>query len=474
MLSSFTKSIKRNKTSYSNLVDSSSKTNHDSTVRHVHIIQENKAISEKNGKVKYDDVHYEKDTSPLPFDELSLSTHSSLDEVPVQTVFICNEEGKVLSGNDDFGDEDYVQAMDQGTGNPKENQGKSSSKYRNAADDLSFHADGSVFDGSGLDGVLDNFKAEEESNRSKAPLGTFVDVRKTTPLKPGDIDWLIPKIQEEEDDENFNKQAFSEIGRIMFKQQPDTHASKESSIRSHPTFASDSSEVKKILFQKKKRFSLISRITMWFKTILALFAIYGITTLWFSFTSHDDIVVQEKGKAESLFSEESFHHAMYHLSLATDADSSNESTFLPDSTLPLLWTSMRYCYYSALLAAFLYKISAHVISKTGVKIEVKTTVPGKGRMHNNNKTPRKSPKLKRELHSLDKHKIFASTFLAEIVSPDGSINSVKRSSRAKSNGQSIRTSEVAEVKVDLFRSFDAEPKVEEGKDIKMKVKTEKF
>jgi len=493
MLSSFTKSTRGNKTSSNSYSKpgSPSVPIHDSSVRPVHTSQENETVREE-----YLQVRTEKKTSSVSFDEVSLSTHGSLCQVPVQTVIICDEEGKVLSGNDSFGDEASIEEMDQGEENPTETQGESPSKERGGVDDLSFHADGSDFDGSDLERVLAKFNVEEESRSFPQPSGTIADAvdEKETPSKTDKIHALVPEPEsshalvpepesslsnekededeEEQGDEDFNKQAFTDFGKMIFQQQPDTLASKGSSIRSNPTVAYNTTEVKKVLFEKNNAsIDVISRITMCFKACFAIFAVYGMTCFWYRyFASGDMVVLREEEEEEPIAeepiappscSDEAFHYAMYHLSSATNAAPLNDRSARQDWHRHLSWV--------AALIVVIYQFTARLSKKVGVK---KATT-GKVRFRNKEATPRSAPKLKREMDSLDKKKIFASTFVAEVVSPAGSINAVKRSSRVKIAGQAIGTSDVVEAKVDLFASFDAEPR-DETEHIKTKVKSEQL
>jgi hypothetical protein len=474
MLSSFTKSIRGNKTSsnsYSKPV-SPSVSIHDSSARPVHTIQEHETVREENPQ----DLA-EKKTPSIPFDEVSLSTHGSLCQVPVQTVFICDEEGNVLPGNDSFGDEASIQEMDQDQERPAENQGESPSKDRDGGDHLSFHADGSDFDGSDLERVLAKFNVEEESRSSPQQSGTIADAVdvKGTPSKTDTIHALVPETErslsnekedeEEQDVEDFNEQAFTDFGKMMFKQQPDTLGSKGSSIRSNPTVVYDTTEVKKILFEKNnRRIIVISRITMYFKACFAFFAVYGITCFWYKHFALPEEVEEEL--IAPLCIEESFHHAMYHLSSATNPDPLTDHSDRQDWYWHPYWISA--------LTIVLYQcFIVQLFEKAGVKLEVKKATAGQARFRNKVATPKSAPKLKREMNSLDKKKIFASTFVAEVVSPAGSINAVKRSSRVKISGQAIGTSEVVGAKVDLFASFDAEPR-KESDNIKSKVKSEQL
>lgn len=101
---------------------------------------------------------------------------------------------------------------------------------------------------------------------------------------------------------------------------------------------------------------------------------------------------------------------------------------------------------------------------------------------NNQRASRTRRKLKREINSLNKDDLFASTFTTEVTSPDGSISSVKRSSRVKASVSKILECkldnyEVAnQVKQDLYPCFEMETKRRRGGNLRVrsKVKAEKI
>ena len=485
MLSSFTKLHKGRKSSKN---DSTVTSVHGQSVRPVHIIAENKTDSVQHPEVQTGqacgEVNAQEENEPSPFDEVSLSTHSSYEQVPIETVFICNEEGKILSGNDEFGPYEDAQAVDSAQGTPKKDQGKVAPPKETDGDDLSFNADGAVLDGSVLDRVFDDFKEKPNTNTCNGSESDSIvnpssahGIATATSTHVHKADESPKLLVEDNSVDNFNNQAFANIGKAMFKQQPETQHSKASSVGSNRTsFHSDGPpEVKKKLFDKEaeaKEFGILFKIDFAVRTVLAFFTLYGIMK-FVSKTKLDDSNYYEAKDHHDICSEESFHYAMYQLSSITDGMTTNHGSPYLDSnhirpSLTVIGTLILYHGVMHICKTFWRKKEQPIKSERS-----------RSRRATSKATPKTKPRLKREIISLDKKHVFASTFSTEVISPTGSIASVKRSSRVKSSCSKIaeckiEESEAATVRVDLFAAFDLEPKKGGNVGLKSKVKAEKI
>lgn len=496
MLSSFTSFHKR-KDSLKNGSEITSVP--DPNTRPVHVIQDHKTISVKDDQVQTDQdcaqVNAVGEIEPTPFDEVSLSTHSSYQQVPVETVIICNQEGKIFSGDDEFGLCKDAQKVDPIQGNPKEDQGKDASK-ETGDDDLSFNVDRDLLDGSTLDRALDDFKESHTACKPKEDTGKEdgrraadggdesdpSDIMNPADLRPDPND--SPNLVEDVSiaEGNFNNKAFANIGKVMFKQQPDTQASKAPSMQSEQTLRPSALETTKELFvqeaktkqvAKNKRVGMMHKIVFATTTVLVSFVLYRIVNYWFKTDKDtDEPWSSQEMTNHQVCLEESFHYALYHMSTTTHDASSQEISMVQGNNIRSVVT-MIFILIAYQVTISFYKLLAFT-KEDPRKMKEKKQTPRKRKEF---KTPRSKPRIKRELNSLDKKGIFASTFSTEVVSPTGSIASVKRSSRIKSSSKmsqsKIEESKVEMVKVDLFTTFESVPKVEDEV-MKLKVKAEKI
>ena len=503
MLSSFTSFHKR-KDSLKN--DSEITPVPDPNTRPVHVIQDHKTIGVKDDQVQTHQggaqVNAVGEIEPTPFDEVSLSTHSSYQQVPVETVIICNEEGKIFSGDDEFGLYKDDQKVDPIQGNPKQDQGKDASK-ETGDDDLSFNVDRDLLDGSTLDRALDDFKkshtackpkeeAGQEDGRTAADGGGKSDPSDI--MNPSADDATVPTPRPDPNDSpnlvedisivegNFHNKTFANIGKVMFKQQHDTQASKAPSTQSEQTLRPSALEITKELFVqeaktkqvvKNKRVGMMRKI-VFAATALASFVLYRIVNSWFKTdTNTDEPWSSQEMTNHQVCLEESFHYALYHMSTAAHDASSQEISIVQGNNIRSVVTMIFILIVYQVTISF-YKLLAVTKGDPPRKMKEKKQTP---RKRKEPKTPRSKPRIKRELNSLDKKGIFASTFSTEVVSPTGSIASVKRSSRIKSSSKmsqsKIEESKADMVKVDLFTTFESEPKVE-NEGMKLKVKAEKI
>jgi len=506
MLTSLAKNFNKGRASASAISSAQQKqhstfdSSNDANIRPVHIIEEDKADRVENRQIDHGN-----DAFPIAFDEASLSTHGSVYQVPVKTVIICDKEGKVLFGNDahrDDEDDPSVEENKDGTQKGKKYQHlQTRSHHRDDNIELSFHVDGSVLDGSVLDNALENFKHSTtcpsysgSKNCNWKQLNYSNKDYEQDNYDDNDDDdsnLLFHKtkrspdlVQEEvtlsnEYDMNLENSAFAEIGKLMFIQQPDTHNSKSSSsVASSPIHRSDHRrELEKKLFGDKNldRSTTILKLVMLLKSITAFFTVYGVRAFWFNLTGYTLNAVQGENAYDDICSEESFHFAMYQLS-ALNVDKKSVEDF---SSI----NSSRLGYFLTATATILtYHIFGYVLNRIWTHFspneKAETKMADIHFHHNTMATPKKEPKLVRELNSLDKKKVFASTFVTEVISPDGSISSIKRSSRVKSVCPKIEETcepieEVAFVKVNLHSTFKAEPEVKND-GMMMKIKSEKI
>lgn len=488
MLSSFTTLHKRRNSSKN---DSAVTSVHDQSARPVHIIQENKTPGVEVDEIETDQasgqVHAQKEYEPSPFDEVSLSTHSSYQQVPVETVFVCNDEGKILSGNDEFGLDEDAKAVGSIQRTPRKDKGQGSSKETGDGD-LSFNLDRDLLDCSVFDRAFHDF--EEKSNErgiESFPTVTHSTERENSHVaatgKHDHTSALVdegrsqdsPKLVEDDSSvDKFNIQAFANIGQAMFKQQPETERSKGSPVETMAGSCSPCKncgpEARKELFDdgsksksKFNEFGILAKIAFAFKSFLALSIVFGIKKLVSRLTANgvDDPRFESvddpfESANTDVCTEEAFHYAMYQLSaIAEDTLIANDVPCARNNNIhlsfTLICTLILYHY-----AASLYKTLGRKNGQS-IKKEKSRKVP--------KMTPKSEPKLKREMNSLGKQHVFASTFTTEVVSPTGSISSVKRSSRVKSSKKNVR--------VDLLSTFELEPKYEKM-GMKSKVKAEKI
>lgn len=462
--------------------------NNGANIRPVHIIEEDKTDHVENRQ-----VDPQNNACPIAFDEASLSTHGSVYQVPVQTVIICDQEGKVLFGNDENRNHEDDPTVDENKeGKPKAKKGhqhvQAESHPRDDNIELSFHVDGSMLDGSVLDRALENFRYSspprpgpknstwKELNRSNNDYEYCDYDNDKNPLFFHKTKGSPDLVQEEvtianECDENLENSAFAEIGKLMYIQQPDTHNSKcSSSIVSSHTILSDRRELEKKLFGIR---TIFVHLVMLLKLVTAFFTVYGVRAFWFNLATYMLDAVESEKAFEDACSEESFHFAMYQLSalnadknLVEDISSIHKSRL--GSFLTVTATIITYHFIGYVLNRIWNHPNVTTEKKLAdVNLHNKTTM-----------TPKKEPKLVREMNFLDKKKVFASTFVTEVISPDGSISSIKRSSRVKSICSKVEESldpvqEATSVKVDLYSTFKAEPKWK-NEGMRMKIKAEKI
>jgi hypothetical protein len=500
MLTSFAKNFKgrASASAISSAQDSTIDSNNDANIRPVHIINEDKSDNAENRQ-----IDHQNGVIPVAFDEASLSTHGSVYQVPVKTVYICDKEGKVLLGNDANRDDEDDPTMEEEnkeglqTGKKDQFLQNTISHRRDDNIELSFHVDGSMLDGSVLDRALENFRYTTSPPDSGTKNSNWKELNDSNNDYEHDDDdddneLFFHKtkgspnlVQEEvtysnECDENLENSAFAEIGKLMFIQQPDTHNSKSSSsIVSSPTTHSNRLDEKTA--EHSKRIggitTTISNLVMLLKLVTAFFTVYGVRAFWFNLTTYVlDAAEIEKAFDDSC-SEESFHFAMYQLSALNadknpieDVSSVHESTRV-GSFLTVTATVLTYHFIGYILnKIWPYAADGKTMTKMADSVHMH---------HSTMNTPKKEPKLVRELNSLDKKKVFASTFVTEVISPDGSISSIKRSTRVKNVclSQAEDTldpvQETRAIKVDLFSKIKAEPKWKND-GMRMKIKAEKI
>lgn len=502
MLTSLTKNLTGRKQSSS--VTSSAQQRHDATLdssnngtasaaRPVHVIEEDKTVDFENHQ-----IDHQNQVMPIAFDETSLSTHGSLYQVPVQTVIICDQEGKVVFGNDAFGNDEDDPTMDKKESSFQKTK-EQTEKFRRADDniELSFHVDGSMLDASVMDRVLENFRFTSPnprpSNTNSSSKNLNDSLGRDQDSDDDDDMPYFPKtkgspalVNENESDahqydENLENSAFAEIGKLMFKQQPDTHQnssksgtySVDLSSTVHHSDAVDPgtnvTEDKNLQTPRRnKAGQTVVNLIMIFKSITAFFTVYGARAFWLNLTKSKLDMIEIETSAGPYFTEESFHYAMYHLSTLTDRMSVDD--------LPSDQEGRFSSFMTAAATVLTYHLIGYIMNKVWFHPKIQKEVPQEVR-YSSKATPKSEPKLIRELNSLDRKKVFASTFVTEVLSPDGSISSVKRSSRVKKYRSDVEesggnTHEVTSIKMDLFPAFKAEPKWKND-EMKLKVKTEK-
>ena len=475
MISSLMNRSQSNTTAASSKHDSPVDSIHDQTVRPVHIIEENKASSDQNHAVESGEenckVSNEEANEPNSFDEVSLSTRSSYQQVPVETVFVHSEEETILSGHDEFGHHEAAATVHSKEGTTQKDQGEATPKETDD-DDLSFNVDRAVVDGSILDHVLEDFIEKEPDAQETYPGAVMKDASSIEDANPATTN----KSNDAQDKsvDNFNNQAFTDVGKAMFKQQPDTQNSKTSSIGSIFTHSLDASAAKKKLFytDMSSANSIVSyaNIMLLIKTVLAFFTFYGFTTFMSNIKAN--YASPDRIQDNEACSEEAFHYAMYHLSsngtgmTFTKCEGLNGQSFGFSTSFTAITTLIFYHGTIHLYKHFMESPTAKTIEH-----QKEDQMKEQQGAQTTKMTPRHETKLKRELDSLGKKHVFVSTFSTEVVSPTGKISSVKRSSRRKTSSSKIEESKIEQSEatgVNLLASFDVEP-ASKGSAMKSKV-----
>lgn len=462
---------------------------------------ESETVQSKGDGLERDQKEDQKKSEPDAFDEVSISTDNSLFEVPLKTVFICNEEGQVLHGNGSPTLKMDDDLLDQDEGGAEEIQAKPSIHDKEGSvEELLLHVEQSNLDVTELDNIIKTFEKEGEHGSSKSEPKTNESVI----LKP-------ESPSSEGGDLDFNTSTFAALGQALLQEETDT-VSRAQSETSHnrtwsrwlmklvllftttagyflplvPRLLGNSAEILKasLKFWKREKSAFISLVKdlkaivsedhphissysssgdsvvsslsckskkisalslAKYITILLLFPILTTGWVWMFFGIEDKGEQEVVVDAQESCVEESFHLFMYNANMNQEFELETEDVYVTKGVLGKFVTAMvtsvmilcYVCFYQA--ESFPFVMRKIVCPKKEIVKKEKSGNKGKT--------------LKRELDALDTHNIFSSTVVTDVLSPDGSISSVKRSSRKKKALKTIFETTSMQG-TDLFNEFD--------------------
>lgn len=289
--------------------------------------------------------------------------------------------------------------------------------------------------------------------------------------KENSSDYDTPGSSPNNDDKNIDGEAFADLGKLMFKKQRNrlnsqgdislTPSEKEDADVSVPfdevpLSLAPGTFVKGIKYKSKTVLGIFitcSPQLILLGIMLGSWAFMRILRFMFGVESDNivamDIVVDEEAEMaveqQHNCSEETFHYAMYHLA---NVCAQPEPILDQGYSIVHIGTT---AFMTAVFVAVTW-ILCNMTSKKPADKE-KMSILKKG--SNRSRTPSK-PKLQREVNSLEKQNIFPSSFVTDIVSPKGSIESVKRSSRivklsSSKKQRSASMSDVIEEESDIIK-----------------------
>ncbi len=344
--------------------------------------------------------------------------------------------------------------------------------------------------------ISDTLKKEKDANDVRGSDGSENEAK-----KENDSDCDAPGSSLDQNGKDIDGEAFADLGKLIFKKQ-------RNRLNSHGDISLTPSEKQDVHvcvpFDEVPLSSTPGSFTEWIKlkvktaldslvTRFPQFILFGIIlSSWafmkivrFLFNEQSDIVdvdVVVEEEAEIIVeqqqhncSEETFHYAMYHL---TNVCSQPEPNLDQGYSILHIGTT---AFMTTVLAGIAWALCNLSVKKPSSKGTMNILKKGT----TCTRTPSK-PKLQREVNSLEKQNIFPSSFVTDIVSPTGGIESVKRSSRIVklSSSKKVRSasmsdvieeeSDIIEVKSALLVDFDGDAddrKVKkEMNEIKRKVK----
>lgn len=496
MFSSFTKSI-RTDSIPSVQIDAKSPSKHEE----VPVELETEAIPSKSDGLEHNQKEDQKKSEPDAFDEASISTDNSLFEIPLKTVFICNEEGKVLHGTGSPSLEMDDDLLDQDKGGTEEIQAEASIHDKEGSvEELLLRVEQSNLDVTELDNIIKTFEEEGEQGRSTSEPKTneFVIMKPESPSSVGgDLD--------------FNTSTFAALGQALLQGESDTvsHAQSDTShnrtwsrcftklvlvftamvgyflnliprlfgnsaeilkaslkfwkreksafasflkdlkaifSEDHPQISSSSSSGDSVVSSLSCKSKKISGLSLPKYIILALLLpILTIGWVWMFFGMEGKGEQKVVVDAQESCVEESFHLFMYNANMNQVLELETEDIYVTKGVLGNFVAAM---VTSVMMACYVRFYQAESIPKV-----MRKTVCPKKEIVKKEKTGKKGKTLKRELDALDTHNIFSSTVVTDVLSPDGSISSVKRSSRKKKELKTIYETTSMQG-TDLFNEFD--------------------
>jgi len=445
----------------------------------------------------------------------------SLDQIRMQAEAFIDDQKKKNAELQSFLQQNDTNITLDDDGNPKISN-----------EELPFDCDESLLGSSTLDGVLRTVKeyvrAQEDELQPGIVIGaaTATDTATEAAIKATATVTVIPdalskekgadgsKIESKKEndsncdapgsdeiDKNIDGETFSELGKLMFKKQRNrlnSHGdvsltpSEKQNANARSPFNEVSLSSASGSFTEETKFKLkgvLDSLVTYFPQLILLGIVLGpwafLRIVKFVFSGQGDDVVDvgvvEEKEAEIVVeqqhncSEETFHYAMYHL---TNVCAQPDPDMDQGNSLYYIGTT---AFMAAVLGGIVWTLCSVSSKKPTGKGKVSILKKGSNRTH----TPSK-PKLLREVNSLEKQNIFPSSFVTDIVSPKGGIESVKRSSRIVKLSSSKKAcssamsdiveeeSDITEVKSALLADFNGDAddrKVKkEMNEIKRKVK----
>lgn len=498
MFSSFTKSIRAD-SNPSVQIDAKSPSTHEE----VPVELETEAVQSKGDGLEHDQKEDQKKSEPDAFDEASISTNNSLFEIPLKTVFICNEEGKVLHGDGSPSLEMDDGLLDQDEGGTEEIQAEPSiDDKEGSVEELLLRVDQSNLDVTELDNIIKTFEKDEENGSSKSEPQTNESVI-MKPESPSSVGG----------DLDFNTSTFAALGQALLQVEIDTVSCAQSeSSHNHswsrrfmkfvlfftttvgyflslvPRLLGNSAEILKASLKLWKREksafvsflndliaiasedhpqissssssgdSVVSSLSCKSKKTTGLSLAKYITVVpiltigwaWMFFGMGDNGEQEVVVDPQESCVEESFHLFMYHANMNQELELQTEDVYVTKSVSGN--------FVAAMVTSVIMVCYVHFYQTKSIPKEMKKTVCPKKEIVKKEivkkeKTGNKGKTLKRELDALDTHNIFSSTVVTDVLSPDGSISSVKRSSRKKKALKTIFETTSMQG-TDLFNEFD--------------------
>lgn len=496
MFSSFTKSIRAD-SNPSVQIDAKSPSTHEE----VPVELETETVQSKGDGLEHDQKEDQKKSEPDAFDEASISTNNSLFEIPLKTVFICNEEGKVLHGTGSPSLEMDDGLLDQDEGGTEEIQAEPSiDDKEGSVEELLLRVDQSNLDVTELDNIIKTFEKEEENGSSKSEPKTNESVI-MKPESPSSVGG----------DLDFNTSTFAALGQALLQVETDAVSCAQSeSSHNHswsrrfmkfvlfftttvgyflslvPRLLGNSAEILKASLKLWKREksafvsfvkdliaiasedhpqissssssgdSVVSSLSCKSKkttglclakyiTVVLSFSILTIGWAWIFVGMGDNGEQEVLVDAQESCVEESFHLFMYHANMNQELALETEDVYVTKSVLGN--------FVAAMVTSVMMVCYVRFYQTKSIPNVMKKTVCPKKEIVKKEKTGNKGKTLKRELDALDTHNIFSSTVVTDVLSPDGSISSVKRSSRKKKALKTIFETTSMQG-TDLFNEFD--------------------